>query len=694
MNNDAACAVQRQVESLAERYLDQLQRGLTPDRKALAAGNPEIAELLARRLELVDQMHSLAGKPPSSIEKPYQSGDQTLPSLGLPAFVSDPGQESVAASLAALGMTDFEVVRQLGEGSFGQVYLARQRSLDRMVAVKVTRNQASEARTLANLEHDHIIRVFSETVDQQRGLRVLCMQYVPGPTLGGVIAALARRSPQEWNGQALIEVIDAQSAPSVSLDAAARRDRDYLGSCDFIEAVCSIGASLAEALAYAHSQGILHRDIKPANILFHRNGRPLLADFNLAINQRQSGRTAGETFGGTPSYMAPEHLDAFNPEEPTPPTAVDQRSDVYSLGVVLFELLTGRRPFGVDSKSPSPGAILHALAAERRQGAPSPRRLKPEVPEVLDRVVRRCLEPDPEQRYQTAAELAEVLQGCGELKHLHKAMPPAGPLTRATYHSPQVMGLLLPLLPHLVGALVVFGYTAAWVASHPARPVLEALFGQLALGYSLVVFPLTGSITCLLAGPIWRTCLQLRGPAPVCAAHVTAMRRRALRKPFWGVILSSLGWLPGAVLLPLLVVALAPQAAGWDVFLHYFLSFLIAGLIALTYTDFVDQYLLLCVAYPFLWVDPRQPRQTARAELGPVERRLRFFQVLSGLIPLATGIALMVGLVLAGPEQRASSGYQAFLMLVTVLMVLGVVGFWLAVLVSGHLSRALAALKG
>jgi hypothetical protein len=159
-------------------------------------------------------------------------------------------------------------------------------------------------------------------------------------------------------------------------------------------------------------------------------------------------------------------------------------------------------------------------------------------------------------------------------------------------------------------------------------------------------------------------------------------------------VLSGVGWLPGAVLLPLSLVVLAPEAAGWDVFLHYFLSFVIAGLVALMYTEFIDQYLLLRVVYPCLWIDPRQPRQTARAELGRVEGRLRLFQLLSSLIPLAAGLALMVGLVGATPEQRASSAYQLFLMLVIVLMGLGIAGSWLAVLVSSQLSRALTALKG
>src|SRR5262249_25160538 len=159
----------------------------------------------------------------------------------------------------------------------------------------------------------------------------LCMQYVPGTTVAGVIKALARRPPREWSGRALVEALDALSADLGPPDASGVRDREFLAGCDFAEAVCWIGARLAAALAHAHKQGVLHRDIKPANILLHRNGRALLADFNLARDGRRAGSAAGERFGGTLAYMAPEHLVAFNPEEVASREAVDQRSDIYSL---------------------------------------------------------------------------------------------------------------------------------------------------------------------------------------------------------------------------------------------------------------------------------------------------------------------------------------------------------------------------
>ena len=147
-----------------------------------------------------------------------------------------------------------------------------------------------------------------------------------------------------WTGRAFLEALDSQATKEAPFDPAAARDRECLDGCDFVECLCWLGSKLAEALAHAHSQGVLHRDIKPANILVSPYGRPLLADFNVAQAPAALRGTDKETFGGTLPYMAPEHLDAFTGQ--TDATArVDQRSDIYSFGVLGYELLAGRPPF-------------------------------------------------------------------------------------------------------------------------------------------------------------------------------------------------------------------------------------------------------------------------------------------------------------------------------------------------------------
>jgi serine/threonine protein kinase len=588
---------------------------------------------------------------------------------------------------------DFELVRLLGAGSFGRVYLARQLSLGRFVALKLTAEADAEARTLASLEHEHIVRVFAEELDRACGLRLLAMQFVPGRTLEQVLAQVHTVEADCLSGAALLALLGQAADAELPGIEMGLDDRDLLAGLDRVEAACWIGARVALALDHAHRQGILHRDIKPSNILLNCNGRVFLSDFGLAVSPNRSDAARRDVFGGTLPYMAPEHLDAFNPLEPTPIEAVDRRSDVYSLGVVLFELLTGQRPFATAAPAPSAEG-LRTLAAERRQGAPSPRQVSPEVPVVLDRVVRRCLEPDPQRRYQTAADLALVLDGCRELHAAERSLPAAGPLTRLSRRRPQLVASILPIVPHVLGAIAVWAYVAFWIAAHPARAQVEGLFYRLGLFYCLTVFPLTGALTYWLTRPVWSTCAAVLRGTDVDARWVEKVRRLALGKPCWGVWLSLLGWLPGAILLPPLLAWLAPAPVSWDIVLNYFLSFVIAGLTALTYTEFVDQFLLLRVAYPFLWVDPVRPLRTARSELSFVPRRLRTFQILSGAIPLTAGLALMLGLAFASGEERAAPGYQKFLIVVTALMAVGIAGTGFAVLVSAWLVQVVRRLSG
>src|SRR5206468_12649842 len=136
---------------------------------------------------------------------------------------------------------------------FATVYLAMQVSLGRQVALKVAGNIDSEARTLATLEHEHIVPVYSETIDPARQLRLLCMKFVPGTTLERVLRELSRLPPARWSGQSILDAIDRLTRHEAMFDLAALRDRQRLAGCDFIEAVCWMGARLAEALTHAHA---------------------------------------------------------------------------------------------------------------------------------------------------------------------------------------------------------------------------------------------------------------------------------------------------------------------------------------------------------------------------------------------------------------------------------------------------------
>src|SRR5262249_1272929 len=152
------------------------------------------------------------------------------------------------------------------------------------------------------------------------------------------------------------------------------------------------------------------------------------------------------------------------------------------LGVVLFEFITGRLPHGRGRKDESGLKRIAALAAERRSTVPSARDENPEVPEVLDRVIRRCLDPQPDRRYQNAAELAQALEGCRQLRQVEKQMPAAGPITRRAQKHPFLIVILLAVLPNILGSAVNISYNAAQIVG-ALEPPQRQTFYRLLIGY-------------------------------------------------------------------------------------------------------------------------------------------------------------------------------------------------------------------
>ncbi len=188
--------------------------------------------------------------------------------------------------------------------------------------------------------------------------------------------------------------------------------RRFLKGASSIQAAAWILARLAEGLDHAHSRGLLHRDIKPANVLLASDGTPMLLDFNLAVEQAlgpPEGQIRKALVGGTLPYMSPEHLDAFNPRGATQAHEIDERSDLYALGIIFFEMLTGEHPF--PEPPPCLGMLktIELLRAARRN-PPSLKARCPQAPWSLDALTRKCLSYNPAQRYAHARDLAEDLR--------------------------------------------------------------------------------------------------------------------------------------------------------------------------------------------------------------------------------------------------------------------------------------------
>ena len=220
-----------------------------------------------------------------------------------------------------------------------------QLSMQRLVALKITRDRGVEPQTLAQLDHPHIVRVYDQRHLPQRRLQLMYMQHVPGGTLQEVLDVIREQSPADRSGKSMLKSVD-QALEHHGQSPVDSSTRQKLSSFTWPEAVCWLGARLAEALGYAHGRGVLHRDVKPANVLLAADGSPKLVDFNVSFSSKLEGSTPAAYFGGSLVYMSPEQIEAYNPDHSRKPDDLDGRSDVYSLGLVLWELLTGHRPFG------------------------------------------------------------------------------------------------------------------------------------------------------------------------------------------------------------------------------------------------------------------------------------------------------------------------------------------------------------
>lgn len=298
----------------------------------------------------------------------------------------------------------FNLLRELGRGTFARVFLARELAIgNRLVAVKIARQGGREAGTLGRLDHPNVVPIHSIQTDAASGLTAICMPYLGSATLADVIpqviaagSALNTSSPV-WKAIEAKADADAENVPDRALQ------RGHPGHVD--EVRC-IAIALADALAFVHAKGILHRDLKPSNVLLSVDGQPRLLDFNLSDDPEiETAR-----IGGTLPYMSPEHLRAAFAAEPALAAGIDVRSDLFSLGVVLYELLTGKHPFGPIPKKLE-GELFRSWVLERQARGPRP--LLDENPNVdrrLARVVDSCLAFNPDDRPDSAKVLATRLR--------------------------------------------------------------------------------------------------------------------------------------------------------------------------------------------------------------------------------------------------------------------------------------------
>ena len=414
------------IEKLADSFMTSYRAGQRPSVDAYVQQYPELADQLRG---LITALIVLEQNAPHRNRLDALAGNVTK------------------AAIAPREIGEFTIVREIGRGGMGVVYEAVQQSLGRHVALKVLSSGGLmnpvhlerfrlEARSAGRLHHSHIVPVFG--VGEHQGLHYYAMQFIPGQSLDQVIEALRKLRPGQDEdktaplvqdeftesltnglltgrfrtveaavGNGAASPAEAESKSDVSDRAAPpatpqptnssfASHSEFTSSSSgrpFYESVARVGLQVAEALAYAHAEGVLHRDIKPSNLLLDAKGNTWVTDFGLAKAEENEALTETGDFVGTLRYMAPERLEGWS----------DRRSDIYGLGATLYELLTLRPFFESSSRAQLIDSIRHV------QPQP-PTKIDPAIPRDLETIVLKALSTEPASRYHTAEAMAEDLR--------------------------------------------------------------------------------------------------------------------------------------------------------------------------------------------------------------------------------------------------------------------------------------------
>lgn len=503
----------------------------------------------------------------------------------------------------------FEIVELLGQGSIAKVYLAKDLELERLVALKVTRSENREARTLAGFSLDGIIQVYSEHVVDRKNsrLRLLCLQYIAGPTLARLETEIGKDDKNS-----LIQILEQLSLRNVVLEPEALKWREGLSQLSVSEGLILMTIRLAEILSHAHEHGTFHLDIKPANILIDPYGRPYLSDFNVSTRDETLRKGDLRGLGGTPRYMPPEQVQLF--ESGLAVATLDGRADVFALGVVLQDLLSKTKFNDSD----------------------------------LQKIIAEATNTSVELRTPSARQLTCELSGWFRCRMAEKDMPKFWRGLRWIQAWPLLSLLLLTLLSQIGASFINVNYNSMAVVSTLSAEQ-AAVFYKCALAYNFGIFP-----------PLFLVAIIFHWP--LCGRDERA-RRRSLQVPLAIFSLVTLGWLPCAWVFPRAIEYFSsplPPAVYWQ----FLGSFSLAWLTSMTTTMAVGIFVLVRALYPKVW---RGESRLAAKDLRHCETINRALVAISALVPL---LGVLLVLVMAPPEYSASN-YQSLKILLIAIVGFG-----------------------
>ena len=381
-----------QLDLLIDQYLQLTEEGKQVDVETLCVDNPELAGELRAFISMKGKIGELAetDQEQTPLPKSSTATDTSPPPTHADMVTLSPGSDEAANDIPQEEMfLRYKLIKLLGQGAMGSVYLAEDSSLERQVALKIPKFAKEqeqelmarflrEARSAAAVSHPNICQVHD--IGEENGKPFLTMAYIDGETLSSHVGGELFKEEKQ---------------------------------------IAQLLITLAHALDDAHTQGIIHRDLKPGNVMINKKGTPFITDFGLArkIDQADESRLTQEgTILGTPAYMSPEQIEGD-------PKKIGPQSDQYSLGVIFYELLTGKIPFK--------GSVLMMLGQILRDPPPPPTKLRQGLDKQLGNICLRMLEKSREKRYASCADVAKDLQSWIEKKSPRLQDPVASKATKS-----------------------------------------------------------------------------------------------------------------------------------------------------------------------------------------------------------------------------------------------------------------------